>query len=259
MSINLLNTARPFEINSMITEWDMKRAGLNIIREFKLLPQKEIDRIAALPKLEGDIAVGKMQIRDKEFSKELENKFTEVMNLFLSENQIDTDFDVISIKKDACFVINKKISVSEFGTYIKFVPKNQYHAYLYLKPLEFYFKRDGSIDIKNLCSDKEKRKEIINAHKGGILNLLQYVIELAETTQFDHRKMNRFLHEFVEMYKKKELDFEYYREFNVENRFRYQFLDSEIMADAIDESMLEKVNILHNYKTIILPLINVVC
>lgn len=259
MSINLLNTARPFEINSIITEWDMKRAGLNIIREFELLPEKEIERIESLPKLEGDIAVGKLQLKDREFSKELEKKFTDVMNLFLSTNEIDIDFDVISIKKDACFIINKKVITSNFGTYIQFVPKNQYHAYLYLKPFEFYFKRDGSIDIKNLCSDKEKRKEIMKSHKDGILNLLQYVIDLAETSQFDHRKMNRFLHEFVELYKKKELDFDYYREFNIENRFRYQFLDSEIMADAIDESMLEKVNILYNYKTIILPLINVVC
>ena len=259
MSINFLNIARSFEVNSNIVEWDIKRAGLNIIKEFKLLPETTIKELEKLPKSECDIKIGKMQIKDKEFAKTLEQKFTDVMKEFMKANNIDEEFDVTSIKKDACFIINKKVDVFEFGNYIKFVPKNTYHAYVYLKPYEMYFKRDGDIDIKGLAGDKTARNQIIELHREGILNFIEYTIELAETSGMDPMKLNKFLHEFVEMYKNKELEFEYYREFNVESRFRYQIMCTETMADYIDESMLEKTNIEFNYKTIVLPLINLIC
>lgn len=259
VSINLINDLRTLEINSSIVEWDIRRAGLNLIKEHELLSCSLIEELEKLPKKDCDIAIGKLQIKDKELSKSLEKAFTDAMNDFLTSNGIDKDIDVTTIKKDACFVINKKVHTSEFGKYIKFVPKNEYHAYIYIKPFEFYFKRNGDIDIKGLTSDKKTRSQIINLHENGILNLLRYIIELSETSGMDKKKINSFLHEFVEMYKKKELDYDYYREFNIESRFRYQFLNAETMADYIDTKMLDKVNIEYNYKKIILPLINLLC
>lgn len=259
MSINLINSSRPFEINSMIVEWDIKRAGLNLIKENKLLSEDKIKELEKMPKKDADILIGKMQIKDKEFSKNLELSFTNIMEDFLSANNIDKEFDVTSIKKDACFVINKNITNSEFGEFIKFIPKNEYHAYIYIKPLEIYFKRNGDIDIKGLAGDKAIRSKILSLHENGIINFLKYVIDLTEESNMDKKKINNFLHDFVDMYKKKELDYDYYREFNVESRYRYQFMGAEMMADQIDESMLEKVNIEYNYKHIILPLINILC
>lgn len=259
MSINLLNPARPFEINSKIVEWDMKRAGLSLIKENHLLSESTIKDIERLPKQEADILVGKLQIKDKEFSKNLESAFTDAMNQFLEANNLDIDMDVLSIKKDACFVINKDVKTSEFGNYVKFVPKNDYHAYMYLKPLEIYFKRDGSIDVKGLVGDKKLRNQILEIHENGMVNFLKYVIELSEETNMSPKRINQFLHEFVMMYKNRELDFDYYREFNIESRFRYQFMGAEMMVDHIDESMLSKINIEYNYIHIILPLINLLC
>jgi hypothetical protein len=263
MSINILNTSRPFEVNSRIIEWDMKRAGPSLIKELGLLPMDEITKLEMLPKLECDVAIGKRQIKDKEFSARLEQAFTDIMNKFMDVNGIDRDLDVIAIKKDACFIINKKVSVNQFGKFIKFAQKNEYHAFMYIKPsfvsapgMEFYFKRNGDIDIKGLVGDKKARERVMKLHEDGILNLLLYVIDLAEKSGLDPKQMNDFLHGFVEMYKRKELEFDYYREFNVESRFKYQYLGSTIMADRIDESMLEKVNIEYNYLHIILPLIN---
>lgn len=259
MSINLLNPTRSFEVSSSIIEWDIRRAGLNLIKHHRLLSEEFISQLSEIPKKDADIAIGKLQIKDKDFSKKLDQAFTDIMKLFLDENHIDMEFDVTSIKKDACFVINKDIKKSEFGQYIKFIPKNEYHAYIYLKPYEIYFKRNSEIDIKGLVGDRKVRDTILDLHKNGIINFLLYVIDLAEKTGLDPKSMNKFLHEFVEMYKRKELDYDYYREFNVESRFRYQLLDTEIMADHIDSEMLKKVNIEYNYTHIILPLINLIC
>ena len=259
MSINLINECRSFEVNSSIVEWDMKRAGLNLTKEFGLLPDSKILELEKLPKKDCDIAIGKTQLRDPVFSKNLELKFTEAMNMFLEANDIDKDYDCTSIKKDACFVINKEIKYDSFGNFIRFIPKNEYHAYVYIKPLEFYFKRDGLIDLKGLSGDRKTRNQFLDIHKDGMINFLFYIINLAETTNMDKKKMHQMLHQFVLLYKKKELDFDYYREFNLESRFRYQFLDGEIMADNIDSVMLEKVNIEYNYIHLILPLINLIC
>lgn len=258
MSINMINSIRLIEFNASIIEWDMKRAGLNLIKEFELLSPEVIKDLERLPKKDCDIKIGKMQIKDKEFSKKLETAFTDVMNWFLEVNEIDREFDVLSIKKDACFVINKKVSHTKYGSNVTFVAKNNYHAYIYLKPFEIYFGKD-ELEIKGLVGDSKLRRNIIQLHENGMIYFLKYVIYLLETSNYDKGKINEFLHEFVEMYKKKELDFDYYREFTVESRFRYQFLGSEIMADNIDLSMLEKVNIEYNYKKIILPLINILC
>lgn len=259
MSINFLNYNRPFEVSSIIIEWDIRRAGLNIIKEFSLLPDKTIKELEKLPKKEADIKIGKMQIKDKIFAKEFDQKFTDVMKMFMEENHIDMDYDITSIKKDACFVINKNITTDTIGKYIRFIPKHEYHAYVYLKPYEIYFKRNGDIDIKGLSSIPEVRDKIIDIHKNGIINFIEATIEIAESTQMNMKKLNSFLHDFVEMYKKRELEFDYYREFNTESRFRYQLLGSEIMADNIDSDMLSHVNIEYNYKNIILPLINYIC
>lgn len=265
MSINFINESRPFEINSSIIEWDMRRAGIHIIKEYSLLSEKEIQYYESLPKKESDVAIGKRQIGDKDFSKRFEQGFTDAMNTFLEQNYLDMNFDVISIKKDACFVINRDIKNPYVGKHIEFVQKNKYHACVNLKPFltkgngyEFYFSRTNGIDVKGLSGNKDTRNKLIELHQNGILNFLEYTIDLAEKTGLDPKQMNHFLHNFVEMYKRKELDFDYYREFNIESRFRYHFLGNEMMTDRIDESMLEKIRIDFNYIHIIMPLINLI-
>lgn len=265
MSINLINESRPFEINSSIVEWDIRRAGIHIIKELDLLPDKEVQYYESLPKKESDVEIGKRQIHDKEFSKRFEQAFTDVMNQFLKQNDLDIDLDIISIKKDACFVINRDIKKPNVGRYIEFIPKNKYHAYVNLKPFlkkgkgyEIYFSRENDPDIKGLTGDKSLRKTLINLHRDGILNFLEATVELAESSGLDPKQMNQFLHSFVEMYKRKELDYDYYREFNIDSKFRYNMLGNEMMVERIDESMLEKIRIDFNYIHVIMPLINLI-
>lgn len=259
MSINRITDFRLFEVNSSIVEWDIRRAGLNLLREYQLLPQEKIDSLCELEKREADIKIGKLQINDKVFSSSLEQAFTDIMNQFMEENDIDPDYDTLSIKKDACFIINRRIKKDSFGEFIRFIPKNEYHAYLRIQNFEFYFGKGERIDIKGLCGDKARLMEIMSLHENGILNFLLNVVHISESTGMNQKKLNQFLHSFVEMYKRRELDFEYYREFTPESKYRYQFLGGEMMTENIDEQMFDKVNIEWNYKHLILPLINIVC
>lgn len=257
--MQLINTIRSFEINSVIVEWDIRSAGINIIQEYKLLPEDKIKALLKLPKKKMNIAVGEIGRKDKDFAKELENKFNEVTHLFINENSLDIDYDIVSVKRDAIFVINKEIVNSRFGEYIEFIPKNRYSRYLYLKPYEFYVTPEGTIDIKGISSDKELRENFINKHKDGILNLILELIYVAEGSNLDREKINDFLASFVSMYKNKELDYAYYREFTLDSKFRCNMFGNTVLMDEVNDYYLAKTDISYNYINIILPLIRLTC
>lgn len=254
-----LNQNRFFEINSNIVEWDIKSAGISIIQEYKLLPQDKIDKLLSLPKDRRNISIGKIGQSDKDFARILEDKFNEVIDIFIKNNNLDKEYDVLSIKRDAIFTINRQIPNPNIGEFIKFVPKNTYHAYLFLKPYEFYFKSNDDIDVKGLCGDIERRNELLKLHKNGIINFLNEVIKLCERTNMNKRQINKFCSNFVNLYKRKELDFDYYREFNSESMYKYVSMGQTMMVDEIDISLLEKIDITYNYINIILPFINILC
>ena len=251
-----INKNRPFIINSEIIEWDIKSANLSLIKEFSLLSDKEISRIPTDNKEKREKHVGILMKNNKEFNKALENKFDDVINTFMELNSLDKDYDILSIKKDAVFVTSKIIKVNQIGNHILFVPKNTYHAYIQLQNSEFYFKKN-KIEVKGISKNFDEI--LLPLHKDGILYLLNEVINICENTNMDSIRINSFMKDFVEKYKKKELDFDFYREFNQSSKFRCNMYGNEILFDNIDESLIDVVNIEYNYINIILPLIRILC
>ena len=54
--------------NVSIVEYDLQSGGLNIIKQFKLLPQEKINQLESFDKEKRNIAVGKLQIKDKDYN-----------------------------------------------------------------------------------------------------------------------------------------------------------------------------------------------
>jgi len=238
------------EHSCSIIEYDIKSANVSVSREYNLLNDDLLDKISKMEKTHRVIAMGKIMRKNKEFSKELEKSFNDVIERFISQNELDIKKDIISIKRDAVFVLNKPIKKSTIGDYIKFEEKNMYHAYLYLKPYELYFKRNGDIDIKGLNDDNKEK------HKSGILNLLNEYIDCLESSRGNKRKINVFMKDVIESYKNKELPIEVYREFNETSMFKTMMYNNVVYLDYIDENMLmsDDVDIIFNYVNVILPL-----
>lgn len=248
-----LNKNRNFIINSEIVEWDIRAANLSLIKTYQLLPENIIDKIEPMKKADREIAVGLEMRKDKEFSKSLEKHFNIIIDEFLKVNNLDKDYDVISIKRDAAFVINRKINQSKFGDFIDFIPKHKYHAYIYLKPYEIYFEDNDNIEIKGLNND------VLSIHKDGMISLISDIIEIAETTNMNAKKLNHYLSEFVDAYKNRQLEYAMYREFTNESKFRYNMMGNIMMLDDIDETVLNRIDISYNYLNFILPLIQLIC
>ena len=246
------NNNRNILTNSEIVEWDIKAANISLIKEYSLLSDKQISKIDVLEsKNDRNKAVGNIMRKNLKFGKDLENKFNEVINEFISINNLDKEYDVISIKRDAIFVANRNINFDTIGKNIKFIPKNIYRSYLYIKPYEFYYRlnQKGIIDVKGLSDN------LIPLHENGIITFLLDTMRLLENSVQNKDRLNKYLKRFVELYKTYNLDIEYYREFNNESRYKFIINGEILMSDELIHSMGEYLNNEYNYINIILPVI----
>ena len=203
-----------------------------------------------MEKKERVIYVGKQMRKDKDFSKELEKLFNIVVNEFIKTNELDMDFDILSIKRDAVYVINKSIIHPNIGEHIAFVPKNNYSSFIFIKAYEFY--RGEILDVKGVSD------EILPLHENGILSFVNDILEIASQYNMNQKKIQTYLSDYVKAYKNKELPYDHYREFGREV-FKYVMFNNIMEINDIDEELLSSIDISKNYIDIILPAIQIIC
>lgn len=227
---NWMNDDIQYIFNNTIIEYDLKNAGITIIKNYKLLESNVLNEILKLPKLEQHIAVGKIQGKDKAFSEALGKKFTELRALFIGSNNL-TDNDMLSVKKDAIYTIGQCNS-TVFGN-IEFVPKNRYTSYLRLVDdvnAEIYY-NDIGLDIKRL------RENVVNLHRPYMLEFIRKSIKYLESND---SFITRFLKKFINEYKSGKLEDLYYIEMSNTSKefnpiFNYQNIIVPIVRIAIKE------------------------
>lgn len=243
-----INKAYPLIINASIVEYDIKSANTSVMEYYKLIPQKKIDEIKSLDKQERVVRIGKMMRKSLDFSKTLESSFNTIIEEFMEVNQLSKEDDIVSIKRDAAFVLNKIPKTIDFGDCVHFIPKNSYTSYLYINGLEIYYNLD-KIDVKGISD------EIISSREIGMLDFFKEFFEIAEGTNYSVPELSSYLKEFVTLYKNRELDKSYYRELNSEATYRLRVGDREVLLKSITDSNIDDIDISYNYINIILPLI----
>lgn len=223
-----LNPNIEYLFGDEIIEYDMKDAGFNLIKQYRLLPDEKIRELSMIPKgYERNVQVGILQGKDKEFSEALLSKFAEMRKIFIETNGL-TDDDIISVKKDAIFTIGT-VKRTHFGGVI-FVPKNQYTSYLRfpeINNLEIYYGA-GSMDIKGMSD------QAVNRHRLYMYDFIRSVIEMIEDNS---SRVKRYLTKFISDYKSHNLEDPFYIEFN---------------------SFSKDMNPIFNFQNIIIPLVRIV-
>jgi hypothetical protein len=199
-----LNPNIEYLFDNEIIEYDIKDAGFSIIKYYKLLSPEQIKELTDLEKMQRHYAIGRMQGKDKDFSKALMDKFTEVRAVFLSVNNL-TDNNIVSVKKDAIYTIGE-CSKTKFGK-IEFAAKNRYTSYLRFienKDIEVYY-NSGSMDIKGMGDSA------INRHR---LYMLEFIKSMISNLESRDQSAKRNLKKFIDDYKGMKLEEEFYIEFN---------------------------------------------
>lgn len=210
--------------DSEIIEYDISDAGMSLIKEYKLLPDDEIKRLLNIEKgFNRHKEIGLLQKYNSEFSKQLANRFADIRYLFINTNNL-SDEDIISVKKDAFFIIGN-VKKTKFGK-IEFKSKNSYSSYIRfinIQNLEIYYS-DSKYDIKGIGD------RALNRHR---LYLLNFIISIIKGIENKSTSVKRKFINFINDYKAMKLDDEYYLEFN---------------NKSID------INPIFNYKNILIPL-----
>lgn len=245
---NYLNKSIDYLISTEIIEYDMVSAGLNICKEFKLLPEKDIEELSQLPKNVRVVRLGLLQKQNKNLVRDMNDGFKKARQLFFEANELKDD-EVLSIKKDAIFVI-RRCRVKEFGS-IKFEQKNIYTSYYRLNDIEFYFNNRTGIDVKGI------NDSLLELHRNYMIKFLHRFFYMNETS--NRKNIIKFLNEFTYNYKTKELPIGFYRELNRESAFRTgERINGQCIGlMSVSHKDFDMVDISYNYFKYLVPLINI--
>jgi hypothetical protein len=234
-----------------VREYDMRDAGLSLIKSFKLLPEGLIKQLEDCDKLQRNISVGKLRKKHPDFSRQLTKAFRDTMYKFLVDNNVDGN-KVLSIKNDAVFIIGS--FKPEFNTIngVEFAMKSKFSSYYLLGDKEFYYSCwDDELVTKGIGG------ESLEAHMtDGLLFELKKVMRAAENVhgQVLLRMIRKFRHRYIARL----LPVQCYREINAGNMFVIKQENSlfRYTTDRLpDEHLLPDVCIQHNFINYVAPLI----
>ena len=234
----------PYLISTEIVEYDISSAGFNLCRYYKLLPESKLQYLESLEKKERQRALGLLCRDDDTLNENLKKAFVNIRKEFFEANGIK-DSDVLSIKKDAIFML-RRCHVTEFGNVV-FKEKHVYTSYYYLNRKEFYV--GERLDVKGISD------AILSKHDNYMLDFLYKFFKLIETSS--RRNCIRELMGFVDAYKAGNLEIGYYRELNEHSLYRMKesVAGWVVMADTVES--IDGVDTGYNYIRYIVPLIQV--
>lgn len=228
-----LNPNIEYLFNDDIIEYDIHDAGFSLIQQYQLLPPEKIKELERIPKgIQRHIQVGVLQRDDKEFSKRLTEKFTEVRALFMMMNQLKDD-SIISVKKDAIYTIGK-VKRTTFGK-VKFMEKNHYSSYIRfpdITNLELYYGENG-IDVKGMGD------AAVNRHR---LYMLEFLRKSIKSIEEQDSSVKRKFMRFFNQYKFDELDEEFYIEFNNVSRDQNKLFNYANLLIPLLKIIMREVN-----------------
>ena len=229
----------PTIFNHTIVEYDLKSANISLAKEFELLEEDEIKRIESLPKQERVIAIGMIERENKAYIEKEKMAFMSARKLFFDANQIK-DEEIHAIRKDAIFVL-RYVKEEKIGKHLNFRMKNEYTSYMNLSPLHIYYSKINGLDIKGMSDDVYEE-----FHKEYFGSFLYDTIRMIESG--DKGRALKKVRLFYDAYKTKQLEAEYYREFDAASQFRYT--DGEVSKSHYRDDLSE-LDISHNMKLII--------
>lgn len=243
---NYLNPSLLYSFEHPISEYDISKANINILRSYNVLDETNYYKLLDLPKMDREKEIG-MKIRLNWTIQETIDKGIAASKLqFLKQNNIPLE-SILRIANDAFYLIGDipvphNIVIPEGGTTpITFAHKKTYRYYLKLNSLLVFIDNSGrmwDIDVIGIGNDNIPLHE---AFMTFICNLIdQYAYGGKETAI-------RFFNEYHQNYVSRKLPVENYREFNSFSAFRYDMKGTQYLSiTPMSDESLCYLDISHN-------------
>lgn len=198
-----------FLFSTYIREYDISKANINILYSKGVLSKDMYDKLKVATREERQITIGIMQLENKKVQNILSSGIIEAKKQLFEANNIQ-DNDILSIKNDAVFIINKVLSNTRFGGNIEFKLKNTFTDFIHLQGIEIYYGIDRvfkteTIEIKGLGKNKY-------LHDNFMTDFIIYMI-----TELESGNVESAISSFTDFYNdyiNGELNIGYYREYN---------------------------------------------
>lgn len=246
---NYLNKSILIMKSVVIREYDMKDAGFTIIKNESLFSKETIEKIERMDKHSKNVFIGKILRDDVETSNRIMKEFISIRKKFFELNDIH-DEEILSIKKDAIFTINKICKNTSFDGY-EFRNKGKYSSYMNINNKEFYYS-----SWKDTLDTKGFGKETLLLHKDYFLKDIKRIMKMYE--KLPHNQMIKILSDYRFDYLNRNIPIENYRELNSDSKFR---LNTKIggspfyIDDLTDGDMSEYLDIGYNFTIYVIPMI----
>ena len=231
--------------NVSITEWDIQSAGLSVLKFRKLLPKEELKKLSSMEKHARTVYEGNLQRENPKLAEAIINTLSQVRQAFVMANQIPAE-KILSIKKDAIFLINFTPEITKIKDQFVFRKKGVYTSFLQLDKKEFYYNSSTDIlDIKGINKDGvEYQREYL---------LKEFSKILKSSEKVDTTTLYSLLKQFRSNYIQRKLPVEYYRELD-----SGQYRLGRYTIKNISDEEKEYIDITQNYMSYILPLIQAI-
>ena len=204
----------PFVFSRFIREYDISKANINILYSKGIINESVYNELYNSDRMTRQVYIGNLEKSNPKIVKALQIGIIEAKrNLFLSNNL--TNEDILAIKNDAVFTVDKELRVTKFGN-IEFKLKNLYTSFMRIDRLEFYYSfnritKEEKMDVKGLG-----KKEYL--HREYMTDFIEYIMNSIESGDIENIITDFTL--FYRSYVNRELPIYYYREYNPYSYYR---------------------------------------
>ena len=198
--------------NNYIREYDISKANINILFAKGVINQDLYNQLYSADRMMRQVYIGKM-IRDNDKVQEvLSAGIIEYKQKFFEANSI-TDNDIISIKNDAVFILNKKPQALQFDNVV-FMHKNTYTSFMRLNELEIYYGYTTDCEVIDIKGIKDTDLEMYhNDFLNIIIDYFRYMQKSGPEITLQY--ITSIIHNYVNL----ELPINAYRRFRSSNDF----------------------------------------
>ena len=227
--------------NNYIREYDISKANINVLFAKGAIDQDTYIKLFNADKMQRQVYIGMMIKNNENIQEVLSEGIIEYKKKFFEANGI-TDNDVISIKNDAVFILNKKPQILNFDN-ITFVHKNTYTSFMRINELEFYYGNDMHNEVIDIKGIKDTDLEMYH------MDFLNIVIEFFRHIQKNGPEITlQYITSVIHSYLNLELPINAYRRFRSSNDFALNALTTAYGVTWLPDNMQNKrsVDITYN-------------
>lgn len=193
-----------YSFGRYIREYDIRKANISILFELGILSKEKYEELYNADRMYRQVYIGKLIRSNSSIGEALKNGIADSKNKFFEANGI-LDSDILSIKNDAVFIMDKIAKATSFGN-IKFVLKNTYDTFMQLDKIQLYYGSNLDREVIDVKGIKDEDLEIYH------MPFLSIIIEFIRTMNtFGPEEALDFINSIMDAYIRKELSIECYR------------------------------------------------